>query len=81
MDASDSELYYKVTGSSREGCNISSMQPAIKDDLLCSHNRRNISGGISEVVARQCIETTWVAKEYSIGQRTTVCGKVDQGVK
>ena len=58
LDISDSRLYYKVTSSNRKGCNISSVQPAIKDDTLCSYNRRNVSRGISKVVPGQCIEIT-----------------------
>ncbi len=66
LGTSDSRLYYKVTSSSREGCNISGVQLAIKDDTLCSYDRRNISRGISKVVPGQYMEITWVAGEHSI---------------
>ena len=42
MNISDSGLYYKVTISSQEECDLSSLQQIVQNDTFCDNNRRNI---------------------------------------
>ena len=58
MDTFNCGFYYKVAGSSGEGRDIGGMWSAIKNDIFCSHNRRNISGGIGKVALGQCMKVT-----------------------
>jgi len=67
MVASNGRFYNKVTGSSREGHDIDSVRSAIKDDTLCSHYGRNISGRSSKTVLRQCVEATQAARKHGVG--------------
>ena len=48
----NSRFYNEITGSSGKGCDIGSVRSAIKDDTLCSHYGRNISGRISKIILR-----------------------------
>ena len=65
--ASNGRLYNKATGGSREGCDIGSVQSAIKDDTLCSHYGRNIGRRSSKIVLRQHVEAARAARKRSVG--------------
>ena len=43
-------LYHKVTISSWEECNPSSLQQVVQNNTFCGNNRGNISRGVSKVV-------------------------------
>jgi len=50
INSFDSKLHHKVTASSREGCDTSSMQQVVQNGIFYSNKRRNIGRGTSEVI-------------------------------
>ena len=49
IDIFNSGLYHKVTISSRERCNSSSLQYVVQDNIFHSNNRKNINRRVSKI--------------------------------
>ena len=58
VDVSNNRLYHKFSISSRERYNLSSLQYVVKNSIICSNYRENVSKRVSKVVQKQYVETT-----------------------
>ena len=50
IDISNDGFYYKITVSSREECDFSSMWQVVQNEVFCSNNGRNISRRAGKVI-------------------------------